>query len=374
MTARVAAMAENTDTAPGSRRHFLRRSGQLGAAALLPAAAVQAFPTAAPGLLNAYPEAAAVPALKAGGTIAVLAPASPAADKQAAAAAWLRARGFVPRLLPGAGAHSADYLAGSDSARLDDLHAAFADPAVDAVFCLRGGYGSARLLDRIDFNLISDNPKPFVGYSDITALLLAITRFAGFVTFHGPMLVSDLLAGRQAPTETALWQLLQGQRRAGQWLPPAPAAALETIADGTAQGRLLGGNLATIGSTLGTPYEIDLDDAILFIEDVGETPQKIDRLLTQLRLAGKLAQLRGVLIGDFSDINDPRAGTNHDAANRERLRQVWRDLLQPLAIPILAGWPSGHCDPNLTLPIGARVRLDAGRQRLRLEQDVVQAG
>ncbi len=317
----------------------------------------------------------AVPALPAGGTIAVLAPASPAVDKLEAAASWLRGRGFVPRLLPGASVRSGDYLAGSDSARLADLHAAFADPAVDAIFCLRGGYGSARLLDRIDFTLLRQHPKPFVGYSDITALLLAITRFAGFVTFHGPMLVSDLLMGRHAhaPTEAALWELLQGRRGAGQWLSPAPETVLETITGGSAQGRLVGGNLATIGSTLGTPYEIDLDNAILFIEDVGETPQKIDRLLTQLRLAGKLAQLRGVLIGDFSEIDDPRATNDHGAANRERLRQVWRDLLQPLAIPILAGWPSGHCEPNLTLPIGAAVRLDAGRQRLWLEQDVVQA-
>ncbi|MGB7479069.1 MAG: LD-carboxypeptidase, partial [Burkholderiaceae bacterium] len=318
-----------------------------------------------------HPEQGAVPPLKPGGTVAVIAPASPAPGKTEDAAAWLRARGFVPRLFPASSGPGGDYLAAADSQRLDDLHAAFADTAIDAIICLRGGYGSERLLDRIDYDLIGRHPKPFVGYSNITALLLALSRYAGFVTFHGPMLAPDLLVEKQAPTEDALWALLQGKQKAGSWLPHPPQFPLETIHAGVAQGRLVGGNLATIGATLGTPYEIDLEGAILFIEDVGETPQKIDRLLTQLRLAGKLAQARGILVGDFSEIDDPRAARKHDEADRGRLRQVWKELLEPLQIPVLAGWRSGHCDPNLTLPIGAIVRLDADRQRLRLEQDAV---
>ncbi len=350
---------------PG-RRGFLRRSGELGTLALLSASAASMPAAAADAAARST-----VPALKAGGTVGVIAPSSPVPGKAEQVAAWLQARGFVPRMFASARIDSHDYLAGTDALRLQDLHAAFSDPRVDAIFCLRGGYGSARLLDGIDFKLLGRHPKPFVGYSDVTALLLAITRHAGFIAFHGPMLSSDLMRNKRAPTEAALFDMLRGRHRAGSVLPHPPEFPLETIAAGVAQGRLAGGNLAIIGSTLGTRYEIDLDDAILFIEDVGETPQKIDRLLTQLRLAGKLAKIKGILIGDFSEVDDPRAATDNTDANLRRLQEVWRDLLVPLGVPILAGWRSGHCDPNLTLPIGALVRLDADRQLLSLEQDVI---
>lgn len=365
------------DTPAPERRRFLRDSARFGALALgsgcagvAPAASARA-PENSP---VADASARAVPALKPGGTVAVIATASPAGAKAEQVAAWIKARGFVPRLLPSATIVSDDYLAGADMLRLHDLHDAFADSTIDAILCLRGGYGSARLLDRIDFDLIGRHPKPFVGYSDVTALLLALARNAGFVTFHGPMLASDLLPGKRPPTESALFDMLQGRRSAGSQLPHPPEFPLDTLHGGVAHGRLLGGNLAIIGSLLGTPYEIDLNGAILLIEDVGETPQKIDRLLTQLRLAGKLAQARGILIGDFSEIDDPRAAVDRSAADRRRLQLVWRDLLEPLGVPILAGWRSGHCDPNLTLPIGAMVQLDADRQQLRLEQDVVRRG
>lgn len=342
--------------------------GAVAASGVLPA---QAVTVSSGGHNQRSADVVLAPALRPGGTIAVLAPSSPAADKTEQVAAWLRTRGFMPRML--ASTHTTgDYLAGADELRLQDLHQAFAAPEVDAIICLRGGYGSMRFLDQIDFTLIAQNPKPFVGYSDVTALLLAITRQTGLVTFHGPMLVSDLMLEKHPPTESDLFDYLQGRRINGQWLTPPPKYPLETIVGGSAHGRLMGGNLATIGATMGTPFEIDLEGAILFIEDVGETPQKIDRLLTQLRLAGKLTQLNGVLIGDFSEINDPRASSENATADRRRLRKVWRDLLEPLAVPILAGWKSGHCDPNLTLPIGALMELDASTQRLRLEQDVVQ--
>lgn len=369
--------AGETPEAPSSavRRRLLQRTAKLGALALLPGCTGFTPPgasVAAPKMpLASHPEALPVPALPAGGTVAVIAPASPASIPIDQVAAWLTARGFVPRIFPGASTGRTDYLAAADNVRLQDLHAAFADPAIDAIFCLRGGYGSARLLDRIDFGLLERNPKPFVGYSDITALLLAITRRSGFITFHGPMLSTDLIPAKQAPTESALFDLLQGRQQPGSELPRPAEFPLETISAGVAQGRLIGGNLAIIGSTLGTPYQIELDGTILFIEDVGETPQKIDRLLTQLRLSGQLEKIRGVLIGDFSEIDDPHASVDHSSANHARLRQVWRELLQPLAVPVLAGWRSGHCDPNLTLPIGATVRLDAGRQRLWLEQEAV---
>jgi muramoyltetrapeptide carboxypeptidase len=239
------------------------------------------------------------------------------------------------------------------------LHAAFADTEVDAIICLRGGYGTPRLLDRIDFDLLRNNAKPFIGYSDITALHLAISRHAGFVTFHGPLLNADLLGKRQQPTESSFLNMLRGHLKTGSVLAHPEAFPLTTIEPGIAHGRLLGGNLSMIAATMGTPYEIDAEGVILFIEDINEPLYRIDRLLTHLRLAGTLRKLRGVLVGDVAGVDVPS------------LERLLKQTFEPLRIPVLSGWRSGHCDPNLTLPMGALVRLNAGRQELLLEQDVV---
>ena len=299
-----------------------------------------------------------VPALPPAGLIGVIAPAGPAALDTDQAIAGMRARVYALRVFPGV--YEKDgYLAGSDDVRLNDLHAAFADSEVDAIICLRGGYGTPRLLDRIDFELLRDNAKPFIGYSDITALHLAISRYAGFVTFHGPMLNADLLGDKQKPTESSFFNMLCGQVTADSVLVHPMAYPLTTVSPGIAQGRLLGGNLSMIAATMGTPYEIDAEGAILFIEDINEPLYRIDRLLTHLRLAGTLHKLRGVLVGDV-------AGVDTIA-----LEGLFKQTFASLRIPVLAGWRSGHCDPNLTLPMGALVRLDAGSKTLVLEQDVV---
>lgn len=299
-----------------------------------------------------------VPALPIEGLIGVIAPAGPAPLDTEKATQWMRARGHELRIFPGVYEKN-DYLAGSDDTRLNDLHAAFSDPEVKAIICLRGGYGTPRLLDRIDFNLLKSNPKPFVGYSDITALHLAISRYAGFVTFHGPLLNADLLGDKEPSTITSFFSLLRGQLKAGDVLSHPAAYPLTTVEPGIAHGRLLGGNLSMIAATMGTPYEIDAEGVILLVEDVNEPLYRIDRLLTQLRLAGTLAKLRGVLVGDV-------AGVDVEALNR-----LFKQTFAPLRIPVLSGWRSGHCDPNLTLPMGALVTLDAGEKRLVLEQDVV---
>lgn len=299
-----------------------------------------------------------VPALPPAGLIGVIAPAGPAALDTGKAIAWMRARGYSLRVFPGVYEKDA-YLAGSDDVRLNDLHAAFTDSEVDAIICLRGGYGTPRLLDRIDFELLRNNAKPFIGYSDITALHLAISRYAGFVTFHGPMLNADLLGDKQKPTESSFFNMLRGQVTADSVLAHPVAYPLTTVSPGIAHGRLLGGNLSMIAATMGTPYEIDAEGAILFIEDINEPLYRIDRLLTHLRLAGTLHKLRGVLVGDVAGVDT--------IALEGLLKQTFASL----RIPVLAGWRSGHCDPNLTLPMGALVRLDAGSKTLVLEQDVV---
>lgn len=299
-----------------------------------------------------------VPRLRPEGCIAIIAPAGPKAFDTAVVERWMAARGYRLKIFPGV-FEQTGYLAGSDRARLDDLHGAFADDEVDAIMCLRGGYGTPRLLDKIDYALLARHAKPFVGYSDITALHLAIAKEAGFVTFHGPMLASEVLTERKPPTETSLRRLVRGQFKAGAELAHPSAWPLVSVGHGISQGRLMGGNLAMICALQGTRWALEAEGTILFIEDVNEPLYRIDRMLTQLRLSGKLAQLAGVLVGDFVGIEV------------EAMMPLLRQTFEPLGIPVVAGWRSGHCDPNLTLPLGAMVRLDGGECRVWLEQDVV---
>lgn len=208
-----------------------------------------------------------------------------------------------------------DYLAGTDSARVDDIHYAFLSNEIKAVWCLRGGFGATRLLDKLDYALIGANPKPFIGYSDITALHIALQQHAGMVTFHGPMLVSDLVPEKLPPTASLILDLLSGRLSSGAWIPSPPMYPAATLVDGTAQGRLVGGNLSLLCSTLGTPYEVDSTDAILFLEDTEIALPRLDRLLTQLRLAGKLRSIRGLLLGRFVIAGETPAATPSSMAN-----------------------------------------------------------
>jgi muramoyltetrapeptide carboxypeptidase len=362
------------------RRGFLIGAGLLGLSSAVLGGCASRAPVSpqqpaapvrpAPPVSHAGAAASAVPALKPGARVAIVAPASAAPDASDLAAEWLEARGFAAQVMPASRARldaPYDYLAGTDAERLDDLHAAFASPDIGAVWCLQGGFGSWRLLDRLDFSLLRRHPKPFIGYSDITALHLAMQRHAGFVTFHGPMLAQDLLAGKREPTESHLLAMVGGQVGQGAWIDPPPDASATELVPGTATGRLIGGNLALIAALIGSPNEIDTRDAILFIEDVNEALPRVDRLLSQLAAAGKFDGLKGVLVGNFTRI----LGVQMDDAQAQgMLYPLILDQFRARGIPVLAGWPSGHGNPNLTLPLGARVTLDTGRGALRLEQAV----
>ncbi len=291
---------------------------------------------------------------------AIIAPAGPARLDTRKASQWFADRGYRCRIYPGA-SQAQGYLAGSDQQRLQDLHDAFANPAIDAIVCMRGGYGSMRLLDRVDFELIRRHPKALVGYSDITALQMAIYRRAGLITFHGGMLNADLLGAKLQPTEASLLAQLGGHVRAGEQIVHPADFALNNVLPGVASGPLLGGNLSMLGATMGTLAELDTQGCILFIEDVNEPLYRVDRLLTQLRLAGKLEGVKGVLVGDFAGITTAA------------LTPLLEDIFGQLGVPVLAGWRSGHCDPNVCLPLGARVRLDSDQQSLVLEQDLFKA-
>ncbi len=260
------------------------------------------------------------------------------------------------------------YLGGSVEERVDDLHAMFRDPEVKAVFALRGGYGSAQLLDSIDYGLIRANPKIFLGYSDITAMHLAIQKKTGLVTFHGPVVLSRFSQYTQDHFKAALFET----KPIGSITNPSgsnvlrPEHVLRTIRPGKARGPLAGGNLTLISTTMGTPYEIDTRGKIVFLEDVDEEPYRIDRMLTQLRLAGKLDAAAGIIFGECVDCKpkDYKPSFNSTFS----LGEVLDNFLADLKIPVLAGLTVGHTDDQLTLPIGVTATLDADGGVLVIEE------
>lgn len=296
-------------------------------------------------------------ALAKGGLIGLAAPASPCRVEGAVEAgrAFLESLGFRVKL--GASCLKArGYLAGGDEERAEDLNRFFADPDVDAVFCLRGGYGSLRLLDRLDLGTIGKNPKIFLGYSDVTVLHAVFNRLCGFVTFHGPMVASDMGEGLDGFSREALLGAVGDPSSAAKAANPA-GRDLVPLSGGRAEGPLCGGNLTLLASTLGTPYEIETRGKILFLEDVDLEPYEADRLLVQLRLAGKLEECAGFLLGDWR--NCESKGTYPDSPS---LGEVLRETLLPLRKPVLAGISAGHCRPQLTLPLGAKTFVDAERK------------
>jgi muramoyltetrapeptide carboxypeptidase len=295
------------------------------------------------------------PTLRPNDLIGVLAPASPvAADKLPAVQALYARWGFRVRLYPSCYANTG-YLAGSDEQRLADLHAALADDEVAAIHCLRGGYGTMRLLDTINTTLLLSHPKLLIGYSDITALQ-ALWALHGLPSLHAPMPASDLIQAGREDDETALLLVLRQGLKAGQVLAPKLQAGALRVG-GVAQGQLIGGNLSLVAALLGTPWAWNPRGAILFLEDINEELFRVDRLLTQLRLAGVLDAVAGVVLGSFTEATYPEA--------------LLQQMLSGLNKPVLSGWPTGHGTPNQPLPMGVRVTLDATAGSLTLLDDLL---
>jgi muramoyltetrapeptide carboxypeptidase len=265
----------------------------------------------------------------------------------------------------------AGYLGGSVEERIADLHEMFADPEVKAIFALRGGYGSGQILDRIDFDLVRKNPKIFAGYSDITAMHLALHRYTGLVTFHGPVALSRFSDFTFEHFRRALFDA----RPLGKLANPADANPLRprhltrAIRGGKARGPLIGGNLSLIAATMGTPFEIQTEGRILFIEDVDEQPYSMDRMLTQLRLAGKFRNLRGLVLGECSDCR-PR-DFKPSFENTFSLNEVLDNIVGDLKVPVLSGLVIGHTEDQLTLPIGVEAELDADAATLTVLEPAV---
>ena len=254
---------------------------------------------------------------------------------------------------------------------------AFADRQVAAIFPARGGTGVTRILDKLDYGVIRQNPKIFTGFSDITALHAAIHSQTGLVTFHSPnpqdgIGMPDGLSEISART---FWQTLlaesYGKPQAHFSRPvltPTEQATLTTLTPGTAQGRLVGGNLALVCSLLGSPYEIETRGNILLLEDIGEQPYRIDRFLSQLRLAGKLDILAGVLLGQFTDC-EPAPGQSSLT-----LDDIFAEYFSCLDIPVLGNFPTGHTPDNATLPLGVTAELDATAKQLTILECPVRLG
>lgn len=310
------------------------------------------------------------PRMQPGCRVALIAPSGPLLERDDLdrGAELCRALGFQPVM--GANAHRRyGYLAGSDDERLADLNGALRDPAIDAIWCLRGGFGVTRILDRVDFAALAERPRPVIGYSDITALLLAVHRLTGMVTFHASMARTPLTGFSRRHFEPVLTRPAAAGRLE-RLTPPrdvlAPRAPrIVPIRKGTAEGPLFGGNLSLLTALTGTRYFPDLTGAILFLEDVGEDLYRLDRMLAHLRMVGAFDKLAGVVLGQFTEM---KRGTGDGALGFD---EVMASYFEPLGIPAAYGFPIGHVDDQWTMPVGIRARLDAAAGEVDLLEAAV---
>jgi muramoyltetrapeptide carboxypeptidase len=304
-------------------------------------------------------------ALRDGDAVAIVAPASNLkADYLARGVAELESLGFRARYEPGI-LDKARYTAGDDRRRAAELTRAFADPEIKAVWAARGGYGSMRLFDLLDEDLIGRSPKIFIGYSDMTALSLYFYRRFGWVTFHGPMAAKDLAGGEEHYDRETLIKAITGAAPLGE-IRSNKTETLHRGAGVRVTGRLLGGCLSLIAAMMGAPDELDTRGSILFLEDTATRPYAIDRMLQQLKLAGKFDGVRGMVFGEMTDC------VQH-ADQGYRIQDVLAECTADLNIPVLFGLPSGHSPRgNLTLPLGVTATLDADRGALSIDEAAVE--
>jgi muramoyltetrapeptide carboxypeptidase len=302
------------------------------------------------------------PALRPSDTVAIVAPASNLKqDYLQCGMAEIERLGFRVKYAPDI-LDKARYTAGSDERRARELHAAFADPEIKAVWAARGGYGALRLFKLLDDELLQQHPKIFIGYSDMTALQLRFYRRFGWVTFHGPMAAKDLAGGVEHYDQHTLLGALTNTEPLGA----IQSAQMEWLhSSAPVSGRLLGGCLSLIVALQGTPDELDTHGAILFLEDTGVKPYALDRMLQQLKLAGKFEEVRGLVFGEMLNC------VQH-AEQGYTIQEVLAELTEDLKIPVLFGLPSGHSPRgNLTLPLGVQASLDAARGGLVIEESAV---
>jgi muramoyltetrapeptide carboxypeptidase len=295
-------------------------------------------------------------ALPPDGTIGIVSPASPYTTYSDVlrGVAWWEARGYQVKLAEGALART-DWTAGSPESRARDLMAMFADPVVDVIQCMRGGTGAAQIIPYLDFQVVAAHPKPFIGFSNITALHTALLHFTGLATFYGPSLTQ--VATVSAFTAERMLRVLGGDTTG-----PLPADPEDTfvraLAPGRATGRLVGGCLSDLLQTMGTPWELNLDGAVFVFEEIGGSPQHLESLLVQLSLAGKLADVRAVVVGDLAGC-EWHEGGGSPYPHTKTLEEVLEEQLTPLGVPVLYPLPFGHGSRLATLPLGVAATVDA---------------
>ena len=251
------------------------------------------------------------------------------------------------------------YLAGTDKQRANELMTYFRDKSVKAIFPGTGGYGSTRILSMLDYNIIKDNPKIFIGFSDITALHVAFNQLGDLITFHTPNPMYGLGSekGLDPISELYFWSLIMNSDDYNYEIPfdlYGDSLKVQTMVPGLASGKLVGGNLSLLCSTMGSDYEIQTGESILFIEDVGEAPYRIDRYLRELKLAGKLDVVNGIIIGRFSR----RESESPDKPSDFKMSQVFQQYFSEMNVPVIFDFPAGHGSKNISLPLGGNVLID----------------
>ena len=306
-----------------------------------------------------------------GDTIGIVAPASAPPDPKNIdrSVAVLERLGFKAKLAPNVRKRWG-FLAGSDRDRASDLMKMFTDHQAKAIICVRGGYGTSRLLPLLDYRTIRANPKIFLGYSDITSLHCAFLVKSNLVSFHGPMRNSDFVK-TDFPDFTlqSFLKTLMQPFAPGSICDGYKRKTVTILRRGKATGPLIGGNITLLCASLGTPYQPSFKNGILFFEDLDEVPYRFDRMLTQLHNAGLLQQIAGIAIGINANCKDPKA--KHAKEYRQSLEDVFKERLLPLKVPVVAGLPFGHIPLNATLPVGVLVTLDAVKGDLTIDEPAV---
>ncbi len=294
------------------------------------------------------------PRLGPGARVALIAPAGPLGGEDELERSIRNSRSLGWEPVPGRHVlERLDYLAGTDARRVSDLNGALGDPAIDGIWCVRGGYGVLRLLEMVDFEALRRTPKPVIGFSDITALHAAIEVKAGVISYHGPTARGTLSAFSKASLQRAV---TCGVDSAGA------TEEAEVLVGGTARGHLAGGNLAVLTALTGTPFFPDLQGSILVLEDVNEPVYRIDRMLSHLRLTGALSGIAGLVLGAFTE--------RGEAGDSAPLARVLRETAEAIGVPCLAGAPIGHIEEQWTLPLGALAELNATDRNLTIDETV----
>lgn len=306
------------------------------------------------------------PRLRPGDTIGLISPASTPSspEKVERAVGYFERQGYRVRVGP----HTMDqlgYLAGSDADRAADLNAMIADRSVRAIVALRGGYGTPRILDRVNYRGLLKDPKIIVGYSDLTALQLAIHQQTGLVTFSGPMAAVELWNGPDPYTEEWFWRMLTDPAPVGVLANP-PDEPLRSRGTGIGRGILLGGNLSLLVSLLGTPFSPRYTGSILVLEEVDEAPHRVDRMFAQLRHAGIIRRASALVLGRFTDCNPSDPSSPH-----LRTDQVLDEVAEGSEVPVLSHFQYGHIPRKITIPLGVKAEVRAAEGILRVLEPAV---